>query len=140
MAITFTMLGYFLLFLKHGTAQVYIGHELISVFLHVFTPILVILDYFIFGKKGQLKKRYAFVWSMLLVLYIIFDIIFVNLGGIYANGKTYPYVFMDIDTYGKLGVKINCAIIYVVCILLGILIQQMDRRLYNKNESRGKEV
>ena len=47
---------------------------------------------------------------------------------------------MDIDTYGKLGVKINCAIIYVVCILLGILIQQMDRRLYNKNESRGKEV
>ena len=132
MAITFTMIGYFLMYLKNGTAQVYVSHELTSIFLHVVTPLLVIFDYFLFDEKGHVKREYIFLWSLLLVAYLVFDRIFIYLGGTYANGKTYPYVFMNADKFGQLGVVINCVLIYIICILFGTAVKLVDNKLNNR--------
>lgn len=140
MAVTFAMLGYFLMYLKNGTAQVYVDHEIVSMFLHIFTPLLVIFDYFIYDEKGYIKKGYPIIWSLLLVAYVIFDVIFTSLGGIYSNGKDYPYIFMNDDLYGNQGVIINCILIYIACIIFGIIIQQIDKKLVHNKKDGGNEV
>lgn len=130
MAITITMVVYQLV-LSNGNT-VYENHVLANNFVHLFVPLLVICDYIFFGEKGHLKKSYPFIWSIVLIAYMLFDIIYVSLGGTFLNGEKYPYAYMNVDKYGMLGVIGNCAIIYVAFVLYGFIIQTLDNKIGNK--------
>ena len=131
MCITLTMFVYN--FILVGDKSVFENHMLECNLVHVVVPLLVIFDYIIFGVKGNLKKIYPFIWTMVLFIYQIFITIYMILGGEFANGAKYPYFYMDTSKYGVLGVFFNTLIILVVYIVYGKLIQVLDNKIGKKN-------
>lgn len=129
MAITITMFVYQLLLSSDGGMGAYTGHALECNFVHIFVPVLVIADYIIFGEKGNLKKHYPFIWSLILVAYLLFNIIYVACGGRFAGGVTYPYFYMDTTTYGLFGVLMNCLVVYIFFVGYGFIVQFLDNKL-----------
>ena len=132
MAITTTLIVYWFVLVPEGGIEAYIGHNLENNFVHLFTPLLVIFDYIIFGEKGHLKKNYPFIWSFVLIAYVIFNIVYVLLGGRFSNNTCYPYPCMNIDNLGLFRVCVNCLVIYVCFIGCGILIQKLDNKIITK--------
>lgn len=129
MSITITMLIYQFVISKNYGVEIYATNELACVLAHLVIPILVIGDYIVFGEKGNLKKSYPFIWSLTLIFYVIFNIIYVLLGGKFIDGTNYPYYYMNIDKYGLLRVTVNCLLIYTFFIVYGVIVQFLDRKL-----------
>ena len=129
MAITVTMFIYQIVIAN--SSNVYQEYELACILAHLVVPILVISDYLIFGEKGNLKKNYPLIWSISLISYVIFDIIYVMLGGTFQDGSIYPYFYMNVEKYGLLQVMINCFMIYVLFVLYGVIVQVIDKKLGN---------
>lgn len=124
MAITLTFIVY-QLFLSSNN-DFYQTHVIANYFVHLFTPLLVIFDYVIFGEKGNLKKSYPLIWSGLLIAYTIMCQIYIGVGGTFLNGAKYPYFYMDVEKYGIIKVMISCLIIYICYISFGYLICYLD--------------
>ena len=126
MAITLTFFMFNFALRGDSTTEIFIGHELECNLVHIIVPLLVMFDYAIFGVKGHLKKSYPFIWSTILIAYQVFVIIYVAVGGRFINGLTYPYSYMDVNTFGITRVVINMTIIYVLYMAYGIIIQRID--------------
>ena len=131
MAITITFFVYWLM--VHSSMDAYIGNELACIFAHLIVPLLVMSDYAIFGEKGNLKKNYPYIWSITLICYVIFDIIYVLMGGTFNDGSIYPYLYMNVEKHGILQVIFNCLLIYVFFIGYGTIVQTIDNKLGKKN-------
>lgn len=127
MAITLTMFVYN--FVLASDPGVFKYHMLECNLVHIVVPLLVIFDYIIFGKKGNLKKRYPFIWTSVLFVYQIFITIYMFFGGTFANGDKYPYFYMNTELYGIFGVIINSLLILVVYVIFGLFIQMLDNKL-----------
>lgn len=134
MAITITMFVYQVLLSSSDGVGAYMGHMLECNFVHLYVPLLVIFDYILFGEKGHLKKEYPFYWSFILVAYLVFNFIYVFLGGTFEGGTKYPYSYMDIDRLGLLNVSINCLMIYIFFIGYGTIVQKLDNILAAKRK------
>lgn len=135
MAITLTMFIYNILLSANGMG-VFEGHELECNLVHLVVPLMVILDYIIFGEKGNLKKEYPIIWSLVLIIYQIFVVIYAAFGGTFLNGLSYPYFFMDINRFGTIGVLFNLLIVYIFFVGFGNIVQIIDNKLakrINKN-------
>lgn len=135
MAITLTMAVYNVILSSNSGMEAFEGHMLECNLVHLIVPLLVILDYIIFGKKGNLKKEYPIIWSAVLILYQIFVIIYISLGGTFLNGDVIPYFYMDINQFGILGVTINLVVLFIVYIGYGYLIVFLDN-LIGKNSKK----
>ncbi len=131
MAITVTMVVFQFVITDSGMAA-YAGNELASIMAHIVVPLLVMSDYVIFGEKGNLKRNYPFIWSSTLVFYIIFNFVYVALGGRFGDGSIYPYLYMNIEVNGLLKVIISCITIFVLFIGYGTIIQTIDQKLGKK--------
>lgn len=131
MAITVTMVVFQFVITDSGMTA-YAGNELASIMAHIVVPLLVMSDYVIFGEKGNLKRNYPFIWSSTLVFYIIFDFVYVALGGRFGDGSIYPYLYMNIEVNGLLKVIISCITIFILFIGYGTIIQTIDQKLGKK--------
>lgn len=131
MAITVTMVVFQFVITDSGMTA-YAGNELASIMAHIVVPLLVMSDYVIFGEKGNLKRNYPFIWSATLVFYIIFDFVYVALGGRFGDGSIYPYLYMNIEVNGLLKVIISCITIFILFIGYGTIIQTIDQKLGKK--------
>ena len=129
MAITITMLIYNILLTTDGSMTAFNGHELECNLVHLVVPLMVIFDYIIFGEKGKLKREYPIIWSLVIVLYQIFVLIYISLGGTFMNDTVYPYFYMDINRFGIIGVTINLLIIYIFFVGYGTIVQFIDNKL-----------
>lgn len=110
--------------------------------LHLFGPIMFILDFFLFAKHGTIKN-----WSLMLSVvypYIYIAYIMIRgliLGNIY-NGNipqdfvVYPYFFLNVDELGYDGMLIWVAKLTVVFVGLGFIFLVVDR-LIAKRANRG---
>ena len=134
MAITITMFIYQILLSTDSGMVAYQNLELECNLVHLITPLLVMSDYLIFGEKGNLKKSYPFIWSLTLVFYLIFQILYASIGGTFFGDEAYPYFFMDVDRFGILGVLANCLLVYLFFIGYGILVQVLDNKLAKKSK------
>lgn len=132
-AITITFFVYWIALSSNMSG--YEGHELSCIFAHLIVPLSIMLDYAIFGEKGNLKSNYPFIWSTSLLLYLLFNIIYVLLGGTFYGGSIYPYPYMNVEEYGLIGVSVNCLMIYIFVIGYGTIIQQIDNKL-GKNKKQ----
>lgn len=133
MAITITFIIYWCVLVPSGGIESYIGHDLENNLVHLFTPLLVLFDYIIFGEKGHLKKNYPFIWNFVLVAYVIFNVVYVLLGGRFLNGTCYPYPCINIDDLGLFRVIINCIIIYAVFLVYGYIVLWFDNKVALKH-------
>jgi len=135
MAITLTMVVYNFLLRSTEAGNIFINHQLECNLVHIVVPLLVIFDYIIFGEKGHLKKEYPLIWSLVLIAYQLFVVIYTLCGGKFINGATYPYPFMDIDTYGAGKYTISMVIAFVFFLGYGNIVQMLDNKLGEKKKN-----
>ena len=134
MGITLTMCVYQLILAPNGLG-VYENHLLECELVHLIVPSLILIDYFLFAEKGNVKKMYPIYWSSILVLYLIFVIIYSSLGGTF-NGEPVPYFFLDIDKLGIFRVILYCIIISIFYIGCGHIAYLIDNKFKKKNTSK----
>lgn len=134
MAITITMFIYNILLSSTDGMGAFKGHELECNLVHLVVPLMVIFDYLVFGEKGKLKREYPIIWSLVLILYQLFVLIYLILGGRFLNGEIYPYFYMDINKYGVIGVMINCFIVYMFFLGYGTIVQVLDNLFAKRNK------
>lgn len=136
MGITLTMVIYNTILTSNTGMGPFEGHMLECNLVHLVVPLLVIFDYIIFGKKGNLKKEYPIIWSSILILYQIFIILYAAAGGTFLDGASYPYFYMDINKYGTSGIIINLGVLFVIYILYGELIVFLDNLVAKKRKKK----
>ena len=133
MAITTTMLVFQLMIAPNGLG-VYENSVLACEIVHLIVPLMIILDYFIFAEKGNIKRNYPFYWSLILIAYLVFVIIYASFGGTW-NGANYPYFFLNIDKLGLFNVIIYCLVIIVFYLGCGFIAFTLDQKLAGKDNN-----
>ena len=98
-----------------------------STILHYVVPIMTILDYILFDKKGIYKNIDPILWLIIPLIYFLFIFIRAKLGGELSNGSYYPYFFIDINKYGMKTVLKNALFITIAFTILGYIELFIDR-------------
>lgn len=100
-----------------------------DVLVHYVSPLMVLGDYLLFSEHRLIRKKDPFVWLLIPLTYWIYTLIYAALGGIFRLGESvssYPYYFLDIDTYGFLGILPWIGLIMGVYIGLGYGLYGLD--------------
>ena len=129
MCITLTIVVYQTVLADKG---IYDGHMLECNFVHLFTPLLVMLDYVIFSEKGNIEKTFPFIWSLSILTYGILCELYIYLGGSFLKGSKYPYFFLNTEQYGIKAVAINMLSVYIAFLVYGYLVYYVDKKLAKK--------
>lgn len=132
MCITLTMFVYN--FILTSDLGIFKNHMLECNLVHLVVPIMVILDYILFGKKGNLKKQYVAFWCLGLVAYQVFITVYTYLGGRFADGASYPYFYMNTEKYGVMGVILNTLGVLLIYVLYGLLVQKIDSKIAHSKQ------
>lgn len=105
--------------------------EIGNLFVHVISPILVLVDY-CFDAKGRFKVFYPFVWLFFPIAYVCFVYSgrghFYNIGG----SKKFAYFFLDYQEIGVNGVVSWILGIAIGIIILGYTLVFLDKKLAKK--------
>lgn len=99
---------------------------------HRLSPLLVILDYFIFDQKGKLKFYYPFIWLIIPLDYLIYVYAYTANGGEFfsiGGSRKYAYTFLDYTQIGYYGVAMAIAIMGAFILLISFLLVTVDRIL-----------
>jgi hypothetical protein len=96
---------------------------------HLFTPLLVILDWVLFDEKGRFNVYDPPRWAVIPLCYVVFAMVAAPLGLTYLQGSRYPYFFLDVDAIGAGGVALYVAGITVVFEILCYLVVGLDKWL-----------
>lgn len=120
--------------------KLYEGNMLACYFVHILTPLLVVLDYFLFQEKGNLnsKYKYALGWTGTLIIYAGICVIYSSLGGLFLDGSKYPYFFMNVEEYGISGVILRCGVIMALYILFSLACIWLDKKISKINIEKGE--
>ena len=102
-----------------------------NLFVHVISPMLVLLDYVLFDPKGNLKYKYPFIWLCIPWGYVIYVYIYNALGGRFfgiGGSREYAYKFLNYKQIGYLGV-IKWILVFTIAIfVLSNILVFLDRR------------
>lgn len=101
---------------------------------HYIIPIMALLDWIIFDKKGRMKKTDPFIWLIFPFLYFIVAELDADLSsgfGVIGDSK-YPYYFMDVEQLGVIKVLTTSLIMGIGCIITGYVFYLLDRFQKNK--------
>ena len=131
MSITLTLAVYQLVLADKG---IYDGHMMACNFVHLYAPLLIMLDYVIFSDKGKIGKWYPILWSLGILLYGILCELYIFFGGSFLENSKYPYFFLDIDKFGTIGVARNLIIIYLAFVIYGYLIYYVDHKIFARKK------
>lgn len=99
---------------------------------HTLSPILVILDYFLFDIKGKFKKFYSLLWLISPLNYVFFVYIYSSAGGEFAaigGSKKYAYFFLDYEKIGIFGVAKWIIVISFGILMLSHVLIWVDKML-----------
>jgi hypothetical protein len=96
--------------------------------LHYVTPILVILDWFLFDKKNTYRWSEPLLWLASPLAYLGFFMIRAEIVGNMPGRQTrYPYPFLDVDVLGWSSVVLLIAIMSAAFIAIGYLFFLIDK-------------
>lgn len=110
------------------------GSSLSDNMVHLFVPVLVILDWLLFDAKGRFHIQDPCLWCLLPMIYWGYTLIAAQLGVTYTAGSRYPYGFIDVDRLGFSQVALNVGLLLLGFLVLCYLIYGVDKLL-----SRGKK-
>ncbi|AEC01733.1 Pr6Pr family membrane protein [Parasphaerochaeta coccoides] len=112
--------------------------NLSNLFVHGLTPLMVLLDWFLFSKKGLFLKKDIFLWTLIPIVYLTFIIIRAQFAEPFPGSSSrYPYAFIAIDTYGLSQVLLNLLVISIIYICIGWGYYALDRTLRKKESPTG---
>lgn len=108
--------------------------ELSFLGVHYIMPILIIIDWLIFDKKGTIKKYEPIIYLIMPLIYFVISLLAAEFGnGLGCNPPCkYPYPFLDVYTLGIKQVMINCIFIAIGCIVIGYTYFLTDNILKKK--------
>ena len=133
MCITVTGMVYHFLLSSIFSMQ---GTKAISnIILHYSVPIMTLLDWLLFDKKGVYKKYSPFIWIIAPYVYLSYVLI-VQQFGITFNGSKFPYPFLDVDKLGYEQVVLTVIGLTVFFLVLGFIIYAIDHLMGKKKSSK----
>ena len=97
---------------------------------HRLSPILVILDYFFFDKKGKFKFYYPFLWLIIPLNYLMYVYTYSANGGEFfgiGGSRKYAYFFLDYTQIGYTGVAWAIVIMVIFILVISFLLVIVDR-------------
>lgn len=99
--------------------------------LHICTPVMAVLDWILFERKGQIRPGEPFVWMVLPLLYFAYVMVAVGVFGFdfspLQTGSRYPYPFIDLDALGIQQLLANVGLIAVAFLIVGYVVFVVDR-------------
>ena len=113
-----------------------------NVLVHEISPILVILDYFLFDEKGNLKAFYPLIWMFIPANYVLYVYTYSSMGGQFYNtggSRRVAYFFLDHNLVGYKGVVFWLALIGFVIISLSFFLVLIDKKLAKLKKRNNKE-
>lgn len=117
----------------NNNESIYVGHRLECDMVHIVMPLLALSECILFEKRGVLKYKYVPIWGITSIIYLgILGLYRIVFDGTFLRGNKYPYSIINYERYGIIKCFINCTLIFVVFILLGIIIVFIDRKLNGK--------
>jgi hypothetical protein len=100
---------------------------------HIIVPLMTIVDYLLFEKKGLFKAWHPFAWTAFPLYYVGYTAIYKAFGGLYKfsgnMSAKFPYFFLDYETYGLKLVGIWVLLISIGFIGASYLLFGLDRIL-----------
>ena len=115
------------------------GTFLISlIFLHDIVPVMTAADYFLFDRKGRIRRTDPLLWTIPPLAYLAFVLAAVSSGQSLGSrsGSQVPYPFLDAGTFGVMGVIFNIAMISAAYIAAGYLFYFFDRKMGERTAGR----
>lgn len=115
-----------------------LGKKIGNILVHIVSPLFVIIDYFLFDKKGKFKLFYPIIWILFPITYICF--VYSGKGEFFGIGgsREFAYFFLD---YKLIGMKSTvCWIIEIALgiLLLGYALIKIDQKLAKRQEQKKK--
>lgn len=110
------------------------------ILLHRVTPILAVLDWLFFDKKGEIHRFDPLFWLCWPLAYFAVTMIAVPLMRAAGGQADYPYPFIDVDSLGLAGVLLNAVLILIGFIVLGYIIYGIDHWLGRMARCRVKNM
>jgi len=110
---------------------------------HTYTPLLVLLDYFLFDKKGVLEYRMIPIWLSIPIFYFVYANVYAILGGTYIYEESitrYPYFFMNPDIIGWGYVILFIFTISVLITILSWLYVKLDKKIVEEKQYHDREI
>lgn len=102
------------------------GNELV----HTIVPTLVVLDYLLFDRKGEVKRFHPLAWLLAPCGYFSLTVIIARAGILFPNSATaYPYPFLDVWFLGWGPVLRNVLAMGMGFLILGGGLFALDRFL-----------
>jgi hypothetical protein len=141
MAITVTMLVYLVVLVPYVYVQGggdYRPFTLTDDLIHIVTPCLVIVDWFLFAPKGRLRLFDPVLWAIPPYLYLAFAFIWPALGGDFGGGQRHPYPFMDVGALGVGGVAFQILVLTAALVGFGYIYVGADKLLARVGGRRGR--
>lgn len=129
-AITVTFLVYAFMLADYSSKD---NYDIQNLSEHYIIPLMVIIDYFMFDKKGTIKWYHPLIWVGCIITYLPYIFIRANIVGNNTYTK-YPYFFLDIDESGASEVTLWCLGLLVFFTGLSYLVMLFDSK-YNKNKN-----
>ncbi len=141
-AITVTMLIYRFVLVPYRFSMgsdyaVYSPPDLV---VHFFVPLLMILDWVLFARKGTFRPYDPVVWLSVPYAYFLFVVVRARLAGpIGTTGSAYPYRFIDVEALGWHRVLGNVAVLSLIFLAVGMLFLMIDRVAGRKKKIRPED-
>lgn len=106
---------------------------------HTISPILVILEYFLFERKGYFKMYYPIYWIIIPSCYVIYVYIYAKLGGRFFNiggSEKFAYFFLDYESIGIINVVKWIMLIMIFMISVSYILIYIDCKIGKKKTRR----
>ena len=110
-----------------------------NLLVHVVSPILVTLDYFLFDEKGHFKRYYPIIWLCIPFDYLLYVYTYSSSGGTFFNiggSKKFAYFFLDYEKIGYLGVAKWIVLITLCILFISYLLVWFDGKMRDQRELR----
>lgn len=135
-AIFITAIMYQIALMPYGFQMDYnFGNRyLANLLVHIVSPLLVILDYFIFDCKGKFKWFNPFLGLFIPLFYVIYVYLYHLIGGRFfgiGGSRDFAYTFLDYNQIGYSGVAKFIIIMTIFILTISYLLVLIDKKLGN---------
>lgn len=117
-----------------------VSNKIVADFLvHTLSPILVVLDYFLFDRKGKFKWYYPFIWIIIPSNYALYLYTYSANGGTFfsiGGSKKFGYFFLDYIELGISGVAKWLIVIFLGILMISYMLILIDKMAYKKHAHR----
>lgn len=113
--------------------------QIANFLVHELSPILVMLDYFLFDDKGNFKLYYPIIWLFVPLNYVVYVYSYSARGGNFyglGGSKEFAYFFLDYKQIGYFGVFKWMSLMAIAILLIGYVLVLIDYRLAKRQKKR----